>query len=428
MLRLDAAMDVARPDIARKKKRNRFTMMTLLVVCVTAITFGLGQLEPALPGVDSATIWTDEVRRGEMLRQVRGNGSLVPEDIQFVQSEVAGTIEKIHVLAGALVEPDTVILEMSNKDLEQDIFDREWAIKQAEATQVQLEVRLEGERLNKKIALDKLKADYDYAALEAQAYRKLEEDGLVAALESRRYQLRADDLGARYTNEVAGVGMDKRSAEAQLAVKEADILKLRAALEIKRRQLTNLVVRAGISGVLQEVGDNRKLEIGQRVGANITLAKIVIPGKLKAEIEIAETQVKDVTIGQVAEIDTRNGIIPGKVVRVDPAVNNGTVTVDVKLEGALPDGARPDLSVDGTIEIERLTDVHHVGRPVRAIPDAEGKVFKLIEDGAKAVLVPIKWGRSSVSVIEIATGLEVGDKVILSDVSDFEEHEKIRIE
>ena len=395
---------------------------------IAGITVALAKLEPALPKVDSAVIWTDEVKRGEMLRQVRGNGSLVPIDIQFVQSEVSGTIEKVHVLAGAEVVPDTIILEMSNKDLEQDIFDREWAIKQQEAQKVQLDVRLESERLNKKISLDKLKADYEYAALEADAYKKLQEDGLVASLEARRFLLKAEDFGARYSNEVASVSMDKKSADAQIAVKEADILKMKAQLDIKREQLTNLVVRAGITGILQEVGDNRKLEVGQRVGPNTTLAKIVIPGRLKAEIEIAETQVKDVTLGQVAEIDTRNGIINGKVVRVDPAVNNGTVTVDVQLEGELPDGARPDLSVDGTIEIERLDNVLFVGRPVRATPDAEAKVFKLIEDGGQAQLVPVKWGRSSVSVIEIANGLEVGDKVILSDVSDFEEYEKIRIE
>lgn len=421
-------MDVARPDIAKKKKRNRFMLFVFLALAIAGVTAALARLEPALPKVDSAVIWTDEVKRGEMLRQVRGNGSLVPVDIQFVQSEVSGTIEKVHVLAGAEVTPDTIILEMSNKDLEQDIFDREWAIKQQEAQQVQLEVRLESDRLNKKISLDKLKADYDYAALEADAYKKLEDDGLVAALEARRYRLKSQDFGARYSNQVASVTMDKRSADAQLAVKEADILKLRAALEIKKNQLTNLVVRAGITGVLQEVGDNRKLEVGQRIGANVTLAKIVIPGKLKAEIEIAETQVKDVTIGQIAEIDTRNGIIMGKVVRVDPAVNNGTVTVDVKLEGELPEGARPDLSVDGTIEIERLENVLYVGRPVRAVPDAEAKVFKVTEDDSIGLLVPVKWGRSSVSVIEVASGLDVGDKVILSDVSDFEEYDKIRIE
>jgi len=421
-------MDVARPDIAKKKKRNRFMLFVFLALAIAGVTAALARLEPALPKVDSAVIWTDEVKRGEMLRQVRGNGSLVPVDIQFVQSEVSGTIEKVHVLAGAEVTPDTIILEMSNKDLEQDIFDREWAIKQQEAQQVQLDVRLESDRLNKKIALDKLKADYDYAALEASAYKKLEDDGLVAALEARRYQLKAQDFGARYSNQVASVTMDKRSADAQLAVKEADILKLRAALGIKKEQLTNLVLRAGITGVLQEVGDNRKLEVGQRIGANVTLAKIVIPGKLKAEIEIAETQVKDVTIGQIAEIDTRNGVIMGKVVRVDPAVNNGTVTVDVKLEGELPEGARPDLSVDGTIEIERLENVLYVGRPVRAVPDAEAKVFKVTEDDSIGLLVPVKWGRSSVSVIEVASGLEVGDKVILSDVSDFEEYDKIRIE
>ncbi len=421
-------MDVARPDIAKKKKRNRFFLLFVCALAIGGITVALAKLEPALPKVDSAVIWTDEVKRGEMLRQVRGNGSLVPEDIQFVQSEVSGTVEKIHVLPGAEVGPDTIILELSNKDLEQDIFDRGWAIKSGEATKVQMEIRLESERLNKQITLDKLKADFGYAALEADAYQKLEKDGLVAALEARRYQLRADDFGARYTNGVKSISMDKRSAEAQMAVKDADLLKLRAALELKKEQLTNMVVRAGIKGVLQEIGDGRKLEIGQRVGANTTLAKIVIPDKLKAEIEIAETQVKDVVIGQKAEIDTRNGIIPGTVVRVDPAVNNGTVTVDVRLDGPLPDGARPDLSVDGTVEIERLENVLYVGRPVRAVPESEAKIFKLDAEGQLGIQVPVKWGRSSVSVIEVAAGLKEGDKVILSDVSDFEEYPKIRIE
>ncbi len=421
-------MDVARPDIARKKKRNRFIWILILILIGGGVTFSLSRLEPALPKMDSSLIWTDTVQRGEMLRQVRGTGTLVPEEIVFVQSEVGGTIDKIHVLAGAEVEPDTILLTLSNDQLEQDIFDKEWAIKASEASKVQLEVNLESQRLSKKMTQTRLKADFEYAALEADAYEQLERDGLVAALEARRYRMTANDMGARYTNGLENISMDKKSADAQVAVREADLKKMHAALELKMKQLDELTVRAGIKGVLQSVGDGRKLEVGQRVGPSATLAKIVIPDKLKAEIQIAETQVKDVTLGQKAEIDTRNGIIEGTVVRVDPAVENGTVTVDVQLEGDLPEGARPDLSVDGIIEIQRLEDVLYVGRPVRAIPESPGVIFKMNPEGTRASQVAVTWGRSSVSVIEVAEGLEAGDEVILSDVSDFEDYKQLEIE
>ncbi|MBI4658668.1 MAG: efflux RND transporter periplasmic adaptor subunit [Verrucomicrobia bacterium] len=382
-------MDVARPDIARKKKRKRLALLFIVILGIAGITFALARLGPALPRVDAAAIWTNQVQRGELLVEVRGNGSLVPEQLQFVQTEVGGTVQKIHVLPGALVEPETILLELSNVDLKQDIFDREWAIKALEAGKVQIEVRQEGDRLNKELSVAKFKADYEYAALEAEAYRALEADGLIAALEAKRFILKAEDLVVHYTNELKSMAMDQRSTEAELAVKEADLMKMRAALNLKKQQFTNLTVWAGIKGVLQEIGDRSKLEVGQRMPPSATLAKIVLPDQLKAQLQIPETLVKDVVIGQKASIDTRNGLIPGTVSRVDPAVNNGTVTVDVRLQGALPLGARPDLSVDGTVEIARLADALFVARPVKAVPDAEGSVFRISADGRKAVRVPV---------------------------------------
>lgn len=421
-------MDIQRPDISRKRRRQRILLGALTVALVAAVTLGLARLEPAAPSVAKESVWTGVVEQGEMIRQVRGSGSLVPEHIQYVQSDSDGRIERILVLPGAEVEPDTVLMELSNPELEQAVFDMEWQLKAAEANLTKLKVQQENTRLTQEVTAAGLKADSEYAELEAEANEALAAEGLAAKLEAKRYRLRADDLSSRYQMELKKVESAKKTAEAELAVQNADLEKLRASLEMKRGKVTGLQVRAGVAGVLQEIGDGKALQIGQRIGASTTLAKIVQPTQLKAEIKIAETQVRDVQLGQPAYIDTRNGIIPGRVTRVDPAVQNGTVTVDVKLEGPLPKGARPDLSIDGTIELERLENVLYVGRPVQGQADGTASLFKLINEGREAVRVTVKFGRSSVSTIEVVEGLEPGDEVILSDMSQWDEHDKVRLD
>lgn len=420
-------MDVARPDIARRKKRRRILFAALAIVMLAGVTLGLSRLKPAAPSVEKSSIWTDTVKRGEMLRQVRGNGTLVPEQIQFVQSETDGRVERILVKPGAQVTADTILMELSNAELKQAAFDAEFQVKIGEAQLSKLKVQLESEKLTQKAALATLKSDSEQARLVAEADENLSKRGLVPVLTAKQSQARAADLVGRVGIEQERQRIAEDSAKAQIAASEAELEKTRALLALKKRQLAALQVRAGIDGVLQQIGDTVSLQVGQRISPSATLAKIVQPTKLKAEIKIAETQARDVLIGQVAAIDTRNGIIHGRVVRVDPSVVNGTVTVDVKLEGELPRGARPDLSVDGTIELERLNDVLYVGRPVQGQPDSTIGLFKLIEEGRGAVRVPVKLGRTSVSTIEIIQGLEVGDQVILSDMSASDGHDRIKL-
>jgi HlyD family secretion protein len=421
-------MDIARPDIARKKRRHRVVSVLLGMTAIAALTVALTRLEPALPTVPKAAIWTDTVQRGEMLRQVRGAGSLVPEQIQYVQSDTDGRIEVIHVLPGAEVTAETILMELSNPELEQSVFDTEWQIKAAEAHMSKLQAQIENDRLTQQAAAASMKADADYAQLEADANEALASEGLAAVLEAKRYRLRANDLRSKYEMELKKIETAEKTSAASVAVQNADFEKLRASLELKKKKLAGLKVRAGVNGVLQQIGDKEPLQVGQRVGTSTTLAKVVEPTRLKAEIKIAETQVKDVQLGQPVAVDTRNGIIPGRVARVDPAVQNGTVTVDVRLEGELPKGARPDLSVDGIIELDRLDNALFVGRPTHGQADSTLGLFKLINGGAQAVRVPVKFGRSSVSTIEVIEGLDVGDEVILSDMSQWEQYDRVRIE
>ena len=385
------------------------------------------RLKPAAPRVDRATVWIDTVKRGEMLRQVRGNGTLVPERLQYVQADSDGRIERIFVQAGALVTPETVLLELSNPELRQSAFDIEWQIKGAEAQLTRLRVQLESEKLTHESTTAQLAADLTTATLEAKANEILAKEGLVGGIENQKTQARATELRKRVEIEGRRGVFLGDSAKAQLVVQDAEIAKLKAQLELKKRQVANLQVRAGIDGVLQQVGDREQLQVGQRVAPGATLAKVVQPQQLKAVIKVAETQARDIQIGLKAEIDTRNGVIPGQVIRIDPSSQNGTVAVDIQLNGALPKGARPDLSVEGTIELERLTDVMHVGRPVQGQPESKVGLFRIVPGTGEAVRIPVRLGRSSVSTIEIIEGLNVGDQVILSDMSQWDSHDRVRI-
>lgn len=422
-----ASMDIARPDLARKRLRRRWFTGIALVAGLAVVTIVVMRLKPAAPRVDRATVWIDTVKRGEMLRQVRGNGTLVPERLQYVQADSDGRIERIFVQAGALVTPETVLLELSNPELRQSAFDIEWQIKGADAQLTRLRVQLESEKLTHESTTAQLAADLTTATLEAKANEILAKEGLVGGIENQKTQARATELRKRVEIEGRRGVFLADSAKAQLVVQDAEIAKLKAQLELKKRQVANLQVRAGIEGVLQQVGDREQLQVGQRVAPGATLAKVVQPQQLKAVIKVAETQARDIQIGLKAEIDTRNGIIPGQVIRIDPSSQNGTVAVDIQLNGALPKGARPDLSVEGTIELERLSDVLHVGRPVQGQPESKVGLFRIVPGTGEAVRIPVRLGRSSVSTIEIIEGLNVGDQVILSDMSQWDSHDRVRI-
>lgn len=416
------------PVLRRQRQRRRWVIAASAGALLALVTLGLSQLQPAMPHVEKASLYFGTVQRGEMLRQVRGNGSLVPEQIQFVQAETDGRIERILVQPGAAVTAETILMELSNPELQQAAFDAEWQLKGAEAQLTRLRAQLENDRLALKSAVAALKAEASQAELEAQANEALAKEKLVSALDQQRSRGKAEELRERLAIEEERLKTSARSSEAQLAVQQAEVERATALLARKGQQVAALRVRAGVDGVLQQIGDLAPLQVGQRVTPSATLAKIVEPTRLKAVLRIPETQVKDVQLDQPAEIDTRNGVVQGRVVRIDPAALNGTVTVDVKLEGQLPKGARPDLNVDGVIELERLDSVLYVGRPVQGQPESTTSVFKVVEGGKVACRVRAKLGRSSVSVIEVVDGLQPGDQIILSDMAAWDEHECLRLQ
>jgi HlyD family secretion protein len=381
-------------------------------------------MKPAAPSVDASTLWPDTVKRGSMLRQVRGLGTLVPEEILFIAAQTDGRVDRIAVRPGAEVRPDTVLMQLSNPELELAANDAEWQVKAAEATLTDLRVKLESGRLEQQSVAARVQSDFVQAKLKADLEHKLGEQGLTSELNLKTTKAIADELANRSSIEKQKVEISGESIQAQLAAQRVQIEKLRAAWNLKKAQVSQLYVRAGAHGVLQQL----PVEVGQRLTPGTVLAKIAQPSKLKAELKIPETQAKDILLGQQVDIDTRNGIIPGRVSRIDPAVLNGTVTVDVRLEGKLPDGARPDLSVDGSVEIERLSDVLYVGRPVLGQPNSSITLFRYEPDGKEALRVPVKLGRASVSTIEVVDGLKVGDKVILSDMSAMDGHNRIRLQ
>jgi HlyD family secretion protein len=393
------------------------------VVIVVLVTIGLSRLEPAAPSVEKGTVWVDTVKRGPMLRQVRGTGTLVPEEIRWIPATTEGRVERIVVLPGKVVEPTTVLLELSNPTLEVAAADAASELKAAEAESTNLGVQLQSQLLTQKAAAAGVLADYRQASMQAEADEVLAKDGLVADITMRVSKLRAEELKGRSEIEQQRVEMAVQAAEAQLAVQKGRVDRARAAWQLRKSQVDALKVKAGVQGVLQQI----PVEVGQQVSLGTNLARVAEPGRLKAEVRVAETQARDIVIGQVASIDTRNGIVPGKVSRIDPAVQNGTVTVDVALEGPLPKGARPDLSVDGTIELERLESVLFVGRPAFGGEQSTLGLFRLEAGGAGAKRVQVKVGRSSVNTVEILEGLNEGDQVILSDMSAWDAFDRVRL-
>jgi HlyD family secretion protein len=416
-------MDIARPQNLQQKRRKRLLIGAATVIGLASLTFGLTRLKPAAPSLDRNVVWIDTVKRGPMVRQVRGLGLLVPEEIRWIAARTSGRVERIVIRPGATVKPDSVILELSNPDVEQASANADSQLKAAEAELVSLKVQLERGLLEAESAAASAKAAYEQAKLRAEVNEELFKDGLVSPLELRLSRVTADESATRHGIEQKRFAFAKDSIPPQLAVKDAEVDRLRAQARLRREELSALAVRAGVAGVLQVL----PVEVGQQVQPGTNLARVADPTILKAEVRIPETQAKDIVIGQLASIDTRNGVVAGTVFRIDPAVQNGTVLVDVKLTGELPRGARPDLSIDGTIELERLDDVVFVGRPAFGQERSAVTIFKLDVDGVYAARSQVQLGRSSVNTIEIVSGLAPGDRVILSDMSQWDAHDRVKL-
>jgi HlyD family secretion protein len=427
-------MDVPRKDAAKKRLIKRIIIGLVIFVALIPVGYYVGipfvfkgRLKPAAPGVELSTLWPDTVRRGPMVLEVRGLGTLIPEDTLLIPAQTDGRIEKILIRPGTPVKPDSIILVMSNQELQTALLDAQYTVKAAQAAYTDLRVTLEKQGLDLKANAAQVSADYHSALLKAERDDALVKEGLVAQVDAKISNVTAQELSTRNEIEEKRLSINQESVEAQLAASKVKVDQLEAEYKLKQQQVEELKVRAGAEGMLQALPEAQKVEEGQKVLAGTALGKVAQPSHLKAELKIAETQAKDVTIGQPAVIDTRNGLVKGKVSRIDPAVLNGTVTVDCRLEGPLPNGARPDLSVDGTIELMRLDDVVFMGRPVFGQADSKVSLFKMEPEGKYANRAQVTLGRASVNTIEVKTGLNVGDRVILSDMSVWDQYDRIKL-
>jgi HlyD family secretion protein len=416
-------MDIPRTGEAQKRRTRRTIMIVVGIAAISLVTFGLSRLEPAAPTVQKETVWIDTVQRGPMLRSVRGPGTLVPVDVRWISAPVEARIERIPALPGVTVTADTVLMEMSDPQLEQNALEAQSQLKGAQADFDNLKAQLDSQILGQQAQVTLVKSQSEQAKLQAQADLKLFKEGLLPDITQKLSALKSEQLVKQAKIEEERYEQNKRSAAAQLAAQRARVEQNAALYQLRQHQVDSLKVRAGIPGVLQEL----PVQVGQHVTAGTVLARVARPEKLKAELHIPEVQAKDVKLGLTASIDTRNGLVTGHVMRVAPSVQDGTVIVDVALDGKLPEGARPDLSVDGTIEIERLENVLFVGRPSYGSPNSKIELFKLNDDGKTAARTPVEIGRMSVNTVEIVKGLQAGDKVILSDTSAQDGYKKIRL-
>jgi HlyD family secretion protein len=420
-------MDIARPEFKQKKRRRQIAGAAVLVVAVAFLTIIVYRLKPAAPTVERGTVWTDSVKRGSMLRQVRGIGSLVPsyESVLQIPAETEATVVRILVLpGGSPIKANTILVEMSNPQVEQAAIDAQLQWKAAVADYQSQKMKLESDLMNQKAGAATVKADYSQAELQAQTDKALYDLGVISGLAYKNSKGKADELTQRNGLTDQSLASTQRALDAQLAELQAKVDQMRVLAELKQKQLDALKVRAKIDGILVDL----PLQVGQHVLPGTMLAKVVQPNHLMAQLKVAETQARDVQAGEPASIDTHNGVITGTVMRVDPAVQNGTVTVDVKLVSELPKGARPDLSVDGTIDLERLDDVLYVGRPAFGQENSTIQLFKLEDDGRDAIRVPVKVGRASVNSIQVVDGLHEGDTVVLSDMSRWDNTDRIRLQ
>jgi len=429
-------MDVPRKDAAKKRLIRRIIIGLVVLIALVPVGWYVGipfvyagHLKPAAPSVELSTLWPDTVKRGPMVRDVRGLGTLVPEDTLLVPANTDGRIEKILIKPGtrARVHPDSIIMVMTNPELQTMMLDAKFAWKAAQAKLVDLGVTLEKQQLDLRSTAAQVAADYHTAQLKAERDDALVKEGLVAPVDAKISDVAAQELSTRNDIETKRLSINQESVEAQLNAQKVLVDQMEADYKLKQEQVEKLNVRANYEGVLQALPEAQQVEEGQKVVAGTPLAKIAQPWKLKAELKIAETQAKDIREGQEATIDTRNGLVKGYVSRIDPAVLNGTVTVDCRLEGPLPDGARPDLSVDGTIQLEKLDDVVYMGRPVFGQQDSKVTLFKIEPDGKYANRVQVTLGRASVNQIEVKQGLNVGDRVILSDMSAWDTYDRLKL-
>ena len=416
-------VDIPRQNVARRRRMWRIVFGVLGIGVIAAITLGLSRLEPAAPTVERATVWTDKVKRGDMLLEVRGTGTLVPEIIWWIPAVASGRVERIHVLPGAAVTADTILLELSNPELELDAANAEWQYKSAQAQLTSLEVSLKNEWLDMQANAARMTADFHEATLQLEVNQELFENGLISERNLKLSNSRVEELKKLKELEEQRLETWDSSREARMAAQQSVVEQARALFALKKAYVEGLFVRAGADGILEQL----PVEVGQSVNTGVILAKVTDPTSLKAVVRVPETQARDVLPGQTAAIDTRNGIVKGVVVRIDPAVQEGTVAVDVSLTDPLPKGARPDLTVVGTIEIEHLTDVLYVGRPVYGQADSTVGVFKYLADGQTAVRAQVQFGRTSVNTVEIVKGLDVGDEIILSDMSRWDEFDRVRV-
>jgi HlyD family secretion protein len=420
------AMDISRPDLKVKKRRRQVLTIGVGIVVLAAVTFLVMRLKPAAPTVDRSIVWTDTVKRGPMVVQVRGLGTLVPREdaIRQIPAQTEATVVRIRTLPGTIVTPDTVLLELSDPTLSQGALDAELSLKEAQADLNNIQVKVQSDLMAQKSAAATVSADYSQAQRQAQIDKALYGLGVISGIAYNGSQGKADELTTRNKLEEQTVDINEKAIQSQIAVQQAKVAQAQAIYALKKQQLDALNVRAGISGVLTDL----PLAVGQHVAIGTMLAQVVQPNQLKAQLKIPETQARDIQLGQPASIDTHNGLADGTVSRIDPAVQNGTVTVDVKLTGALPDGARKDLSVDGVIDLDRLSNVLYVGRPAIGNPNSTISLFRLDPDGKGAERVPVKVGQASVNAIQVQQGLREGDTVILSDMSRQDTVDRIRLD
>lgn len=413
-------MDIPRPENKKRKRMRQIVIGASTAVVLAAVTVGLSRLEPAAPSVDGNTLYTDTVKQGELIIQVRGPGTLKPRQYLWVAAQSAGRVDRVLVRAGAAVKPDTVLAELSNPDLMRQAEEARYGLEIAKAEFAEFELKLRSQELDQKAAVAQAHATYESARLQAEAERAA---GVVAELQIRKSELTAESLKTAYDIQVERLNQLAATVDAQVAAQRARLAQTENTYQRMLEQVEALSVRAGLAGVVQQV----MIEEGQQLSPGTNVARVSQPDDLIAELRITETQVKDVVVDQLVAVDTRNGIVSGKVIRIDPAVIDGTVQVDVELTGKLPLGARPDQSVDGTIQIDRLVDVVYTGRPTYSQPNAKITLFKLVDDRRYAVRVPVEIGKQSVNQVEIVQGLVPGDEVILSDTSAWDDNDRIRL-
>jgi RND family efflux transporter MFP subunit len=422
-------MDIARPDIKQMKKRRMLIWSGVAVVAVAALAVMVMRLKPAAPEVDRSTVWTDTVKRGPLVRQVRSStGVLAPREdsIELIPAQTDATVVRIRILPGAQVTPDTIIMDLTDPQLEQELLNARLALKAAEADYKSLEAQLDSTLMDKKTAAAQVNADYTEDQLQAQTDKALYDLGVISGLAYQKSKSTADQLTAQHQLSQQQLDVNQKAIAVQLASQKTKIDQAQALLDLFEKQAQALEVHSTIPGTLAPLAT--PVQVGQHVTAGTSVAEVIQRDKLKAALQIAETQARDIQIGQPASIDTHNGVIPGHVTRIDPSVVNGTRTVDVELDGALPPGAVPQLSVDGTIDLERMQDVLYVGRPALGNEDSTLSLFKLDPDGKGATRVPVKVGRASVNEIQVIEGLKEGDTVILSDMSRWDNVDRIRLE